>query len=287
MKNIQNIEDVIRSLFEFGMLLKHYKIGNSSDSISILDLELLSISGHEHIVFKYKDKIVKIHRKHFVYINNLDEQNILSLIGIPTKRILMPTDPLYNIKGNIEGYVMNEVTKKESISNESMDHFIDEARIIQSDKDLLSLKTILLDDFHVNNAIYNGKINIVDSGRYVNLTHVLPYWVLPQQYQNIEAAFINKDVDKLRAFAYDFNNEKFNKFIYSYIMDTVLDCKDTYSRLMYLSKIRQYFINMADEIGTSSYVDVIETISNKNMTVEEFAKTLKKNADINLFRTNK
>ena len=287
MKKIQNIENVIRSLFELGILLEHYKIGNSRDIISIFDLELLSISGHEYIVFKYKDKILKIHRKHFVYINNLDEQNILSLIGIPTKRILMPIAPLYNIKGNIEGYVMDEVTKKGNISNESMDHFINEVRYIQNDKDLLSSKTILLDDFHLYNAIYDGKINIVDSGRYVNLTHVLPYWVLPQQYKNIEDAFINKDVDNLRKFAYDFNNEKFNKFIYSYIMNTVLADEGEYPRLMYLSKIKQYFINMANKIGTYSYLDVIENISSKNMTVEEFAKTLKKNADINLFRTNK
>ncbi len=264
-KNIQILKDIIRFLIELKVLIKCYKIEDIT--FSIFNLKLIDISGHEYIVFQYEDKIIKIHRNHLVAIDNLNEQNIISFIGIPTQRILMPTYPIYDTKDKIAGYAMPVISGETDISSISMDHFLNEAHIIDRDKDLLSQKLILLKDIRKGNTIYNGKLFIVDSGRYINI-NVMSSCLNP----DISDLFKMEDIDTIRNYIYRNNNSQINRFLYEYVMGTVLN---EYDSSMCLYKISQYFQYLSKELSVYNYIDLIEQISNRNMTIKEFATQLK------------
>lgn len=268
---LKNIKDIIRLLSELEIFLKNYKTGND-EIISIFELKLLSIKGYEYVVFKYKNKVIKIHRKNFIKIDNLNEQNILSLINIPTKRILMPTDPIYSTKGNIVGYAMNLVTEEKDISNESIDHFLEEMNIIDQDKRMLNENLVLLKDLHIGNAIYNDQINIIDSGRYINTTVFCPNYINDHMRLIIEG----KDRKRLNDYIQTNNTTQVNNFLYKYIMQTILSKNTTKEKSVLLSKIHMYLEQLSTEMNTKSYIDIIEYISSKNMTVKEVAKQLQK-----------
>lgn len=264
---IKDIKDYIRLLSELGMIFSQFKIGD--EVVSFFDMQLLSIEGHEYLVFKYKDQVVKIHRNHFVRINNLNEENIKSLINIPTKRILMPTGIVYDKEDKIRGYTMESIENEKSISCELMDHFQEEITLIDNDRKLLSDLEILLMDIRKENAIYNGKINIVDSELYINLSL--------KEYDNY-VKFFNVSIDNLKAH----NIIQINKFLYDYITNIAIKKMNYYNKIKYLSKVGGYFKSLTEELKTNNYVEIIESISNKNATVEEFSKELVKKADINI-----
>lgn len=269
-KQTKNIKDILRSLAEIEILRKKYKIGNK-EIISVFDLKLLSIKGHEYIVFKYENKVIKIHRKYFVGIHNLDQQNILSLIGIPTKRILLPTDPIYDLEeNNIEGYAMDLITDEKDISSETVNHLLEEMSIIYSDKNLLSEKGILLRDLHNGNAVYNDKINIIDSGRYINTNVYCPNYI--SDYLSLLLKSNNQVL--LEEYIGENNTRQVNNFFYKYIMETVLYKVTNTEKIAYLSKISAYLKYLSKEMDTQNYLNIIESISNKEMTVEELAKKL-------------
>ena len=59
--------------------------------------------GQEGVTYIYKDKALKIY-KSYSSINRLSEKEALYLSKIPTKRILMPIDLVYDENGNFIGY---------------------------------------------------------------------------------------------------------------------------------------------------------------------------------------
>ncbi len=61
-------KEIVRTLCEYEILLGKYKIGSSNEVITIKDLSLISIKGREYLVFKYQNKIIKIHKKYFFKI---------------------------------------------------------------------------------------------------------------------------------------------------------------------------------------------------------------------------
>ncbi|MBO5182801.1 MAG: hypothetical protein J6B64_00145 [Bacilli bacterium] len=268
MINLQHIKDIIRTLFELEIILGKYKIGDGSDILNFKDLKLLSIEGHEYIVFLYNNRVIKIHRNHLQSIYALNEENVLSLIGIPTKRILMPTDPLYNLNKNIVGYVMVPVFQTgKNIYEESMDSFLNEINIIYCDMNILNEELVLLKDIHPGNAIFNGKIYIVDSGRYVNANVLL-------------SPYIDLDNKNIKMVVKDNNIDEINSFLYRYIMNCILSNLGKSTKISCLMKVKKYFETKSSEMGTTRYIDIVEHECNRNMTVIEYAKTLKNIIDI-------
>lgn len=251
--NFQNIKDIIRTSLEIEILNNKYLI-NNQELISPKDLKLLNISGHEYIVYLYKDEVIKIHRKHLQKIYSLDEKNIISLSKIKTSRILMPKHPIYNIKGTIEGYTMLPILEKKNISTETMDKFLNESYYINSDIDILNNNLVLLKDLHSGNVIYNGKIFIVDSGRYLAL--------------NLKKYSSDKEIVK------ENNILEMNNFLYSYIIDDLLKKYSREEKKLYLSRINMYFQNLALNLNTNKYLDVIENTCSRDMTVHEYSKYL-------------
>lgn len=270
MKN-RYIEDVVKYLFELEDLIDKYKIGDNI--ISFKDLKLLNINGKEYLVFKYHDKVIKIHRKKFVDIDNLDEDNILSFMKLKTKRILMPTDILYSIDDKIKGYVMDYINNKKSLLNESMEHILDEAKLIEEDKKILDENRILLQDLHEGNAIYNGKINIIDSGRFVNTTIMLPTYMFLSD-ETYMRPYKRSDLDNLKEKVIETNSLQINHFIYRFIMNAVLEKKSDFEKNIYMQNGLTYFKEQSKKLNTDSFIDVIEHEYSKDMTVEEYGKTL-------------
>lgn len=252
--NIQNIKDIIRTSLEIEILNNKYKI-NNKEIISHKNLKLLDISGHEYLVYLYKNEIIKIHRRHLQRIYSLDEKNIISLSKIKTSRILMPKYPIYNIKGNIEGYSMIPVLEKKDISQEIMDNFLNEIYIINTDMNILNDKLIMLKDLHPGNVIYNGKIFIVDSGRYLDLNL--------QKYSSDKEHIVKQN-----------NILEMNNFLYSYIMNDLLKKCSKEEKKLYLLSINIYFHNLAINLNTNRYLDVIENTCSRDMTVHEYSKYL-------------
>ncbi|MBO5096266.1 MAG: hypothetical protein J6B98_05280 [Bacilli bacterium] len=278
MKKSRYMKDIVRFLLELEGLIDKYKIGNDPNIISLKDLKLLNIHGNEYVIFKYLDKVVKIHRRKFVDIDNLDEQNILSFINLPTKRILMPTDALYDIDGRIKGYVMDFIDNEKSLSNESMDHILNEARIIEEDKKILDEKGILLQDLHEGNAMYNGKINIVDSGRYINTNVMLPTYMYLTD-KTLMKSLKKSDLENLKEKVIKTNTLQVNYFIYRFIMNSILDNSDDFEMYTYMSRVLEHFNEYTEKLKTTSFVDVMESECSKDMTVEEYVKTLMKKVD--------
>ena len=279
MKKSRYMKDIVRFLLELEGLIDKYKIGNDPKIISLKDLKLLNIHGNEYVIFKYLDKVVKIHRRKFVDIDNLDEQNILSFIELPTKRILMPTDALYDIDGRIKGYVMDFIDNEKSLSNESMDHILNEARIIEEDKKILDEKGILLQDLHEGNAMYNGKINIVDSGRYINTNVMLPTYMYLTD-KTLMKSLKKSDLENLKEKVIKTNTLQVNYFIYRFLMNSILDNSDDFEMYTYMSRVLEYFNEYTEKLKTTSFVDVMESECSKDMTVEEYVKTLMKKVDM-------
>lgn len=279
MKKSRYMKDIVRFLLELEGLIDKYKIGNDPKIISLKDLKLLNIHGNEYVIFKYLDKVVKIHRRKFVDIDNLDEQNILSFINLPTKRILMPIDALYDIDGRIKGYVMDFIDNEKSLSNESMDHILNEARIIEEDKKILDGKGILLQDLHEGNAMYNGKINIVDSGRYINTNIMLPTYMYLTD-KTLMKSLKKSDLENLKEKVIKTNTLQVNYFIYRFLMNSILDNSDDFEMYTYMSRVLEYFNEYTEKLKTTSFVDVMESECSKDMTVEEYVKTLMKKVDM-------
>ena len=279
MRKTRCIKDIVRFLLELEGLIDKYRIGDSTDVISLKDLKLLNIQGNEYVIFKYLDKAVKIHRKKFIDIDNLDEHNILSFTKIPTKRILMPTDALYNIDGRIEGYVMDFIDNEKSLLNESMHHILNEARIIEEDKKILDEEGILLQDLHEVNAMYNGKINIVDSGRYINTNIMLPTYMYLID-KTLMKPMNRKDLLDLKEKVIKTNSLQINYFIYRFIMNAVLENSDDFEIYTYMGRIAEHFQELCDKLKTNSFVDIMERECSKDMTVLEYGKTLMKKVDM-------
>ncbi len=57
-------------------------------------------------------------------------------------------------------------------------------------------------------------------------------------------------------------------------METVLYKVTNTEKIAYLSKISAYLKYLSKEMDTQNYLNIIESISNKEMTVEELAKKL-------------
>ena len=125
----------------------------------------------------------------------------------------------------------------------------------------LNDKLIILKDLHPKNVIYDGKIFIVDSGRYLDTNIKNPF--------NLEEK--NKSLPEL---VKENNLYEINYFLYNFIMNKLLKEYSKEEKNIYLSKINVYLKNLAQQMETNSYLNVIESICSRNMTVYEFSEYL-------------
>jgi len=134
--------------------------------LDINKIELLSDQGSEFIVYKYLDLAIKIYRKEYKFSHlSLEELNMLK--NILTQRILLPTGTIWNSTHKLIGYKMPLITGAKCIDYDSVPAFFEELKVLKHDLDLLSSNFIILRDINLSNTIYNGHINLIDSGNFL------------------------------------------------------------------------------------------------------------------------
>ena len=124
-------------------------------------------SGFEADVYKFNNLVFKIY-KEICLKYRLNEKTAKYLSDIPTKRILLPKDIIYNENYEFYGYTMKYITPtlKDEISNMSVDKLLSELLIIKKDLLLLKDNNVFIDDLCDSNFIFNKGIYFIDPGSY-------------------------------------------------------------------------------------------------------------------------
>ena len=124
-------------------------------------------SGLESYVYKFDNLVFKFY-KEICFKYRLDEESIRYLSKIPTKRILLPKDVIYDEDHCLYGYTMKYIkpSDKEEIDNIKTEKLLKEILLIKKDLLLLKENNVFIDDLCDNNYVYNNGIYFVDPGSY-------------------------------------------------------------------------------------------------------------------------
>ncbi len=249
---------------ELSTYLTTYQTLKSNETIDLKKYSLLSNSGYQFMVFNDEKRVIKVHRKHSGEKGKVDENLLKSLMGINTKRIIMPSDLVY--KGDeCAGYIQPFINGKGKIRYALMDNLLNEFSLIWEDQETLSDNNVIIDDFKSYNCIYNGRLYFVDIGSFVDGNHIRPetlqYLLEPIAYTIIEGSEECKKngIRKL-------NQAIVNDFLFITIFSL---CQlDTYIEL------KKYLEAIKERIKSESIVDAIAETSDRSMTVEEYVEQL-------------
>lgn len=130
------------------------------------DLDIMYIDeGCEGVVYKYGVDAIKIY-KNTCFFSRLGLEECQQLKLIKTKRILLPEKIVYGDDNEFMGYSTPFIYNVSNIKmlNMNINNFIDELDIISSDLKLLADNGVEIEDWHINNVLYNGKFFIGDPG---------------------------------------------------------------------------------------------------------------------------
>ena len=126
--------------------------------------------GCEAVVYRYdQNMVVKVYKNND-FKRKLDEETALGLMELDTKRILLPTEIIYDENNEMIGY------KKEY--KENYNHALKYISGITLYEEILKLKEeaymlasngYIISDLHRDNMIYDGKIYLTDPGSYEKL----------------------------------------------------------------------------------------------------------------------
>ena len=253
--------------------LTTYQTLKGNETIDLKGYRLLSNSGYQFMVFSDEKRVIKIHRRHSGEKGKVDENLLKSLMGINTKRIIMPSDLVYKgdecagyIQPLINGKKVKEVINgKNEIRYAIMDNLLNEFSLIWEDQETLSDNNVIIDDFKSYNCIYNGRLYFVDIGSFVDGNHIRPenlqYLLEPLAYTIIEGSEECKK-NGIRKLNQAIVNDLLFITIFSLCqIDTSIELKK------YLEEIKE-------RIKSESIVDAIAETSDRSMTVEEYVEQL-------------
>ena len=124
-------------------------------------------SGYESQVYKFGNLVFKIY-KEICLKYRLNEENVKYLSNIPTKRILLPKDVIYDENYEFYGYTMKYIKpdEKEDIKDLKLDTLKKELSIIKKDLLILKDNNVFIDDISDSNFIFNKGFYFIDSGSY-------------------------------------------------------------------------------------------------------------------------
>lgn len=139
-----------------------------------LDLDKMVVigEGKEGIVYKYNNnqciKIFNVNRNDSQLLK-INEDKFKLFTTLETKKIIMPTDLLYNSDNCIGGYLMKYIDDKfdiEFIRNKSIDEIIKELNDLKRDVEILNENDILINDLKYQHLLYNKGFYLIDSSLY-------------------------------------------------------------------------------------------------------------------------
>lgn len=129
----------------------------------------LMSSGPKGKTYRVGDKVLKIYSDCNVP-GRIGGSEVLGVVGIPTKRTLLPegiirdSDTL-NFMGVFREFIP-DTWSIDAIPYVSMKHFLDELELLETDMKTLADNHVFVDDLVSENALYNGKLYVCDSGRF-------------------------------------------------------------------------------------------------------------------------
>ena len=123
--------------------------------------------GNEGTVYIWKDKAIKIY-KPFCSTDRLSEDEALLLSRIPTKRILLPIDLVYDENHKFIGYTTKFIQNrnKDVIKKLYIGDIKKELELIKEDIFLLSDNNVSLEDFRYDNFAFDDGFYMIDPGTY-------------------------------------------------------------------------------------------------------------------------
>lgn len=124
--------------------------------------------GKEAKVYRFGDVVLKIYKKNCKK-DRLDEETARSLSKLETKRVLLPNRIIRRASdGEFIGYSLKAIDKKkDSLSNMPMSQFIGELDVINADLFYLANAGVEVEDFHLGNCLYDGRLFITDPGDFI------------------------------------------------------------------------------------------------------------------------
>lgn len=146
------------------LLIDRDEVEFSDDELDYMFID----EGTEAEVFQYRDEALKLY-KDYCMKYRLSEEEAVKLTTIPTKRILLPRK-IIRIPENSEfkGYTTRFIRKcsRNAILNMEMKHFLDELEILEDDMRLLADNGVDVDDFNLDNMLYDGSLYFCDPGSF-------------------------------------------------------------------------------------------------------------------------
>ena len=132
-----------------------------------LSMQILN-HGLEADVYRIYGKAVKIYKPRCIK-TRLDEDMANYLKNIPTKRILMPQEMVYDENNCFNGYTTKLVKEasKETIGKIKMPKMLEEMNLLKEDTKLLTKSGIRLSDLRLVDVLYGDGIYYCDPGSFI------------------------------------------------------------------------------------------------------------------------
>ena len=150
-------------------MLKLY-VGEDLVELSTLDLIHDYIGkGYEARIFGYGDEVLKLYKRRCKK-DRLDEDTASKLSKLSTSRILLPKKMIYDFKDDrFVGYTLKKIERKRKrdVLNRPMRHFVNELDLLNDDLLYLANNGVEVEDFHLGNMLYDGRIFIGDPGDFI------------------------------------------------------------------------------------------------------------------------
>lgn len=121
-------------------------------------------SGVDGLVYKYKNKAIKLYHDDYSIKMHLSSSEIKKLSILTTKHIILPKELLINDNKTL-GFTMNYINlnTKCDFLNISLKHLIKEIKELESELYLIGKNNFLLEDVEPRNLFYNGTLYLFDA----------------------------------------------------------------------------------------------------------------------------
>ena len=196
------------------MFYKTYIVNGKKVNVRIDSHAPILGRGFEAKVYPVKGKAYKLYRSFMLKKCNLGEKECLYLSKIPTKRVLLPDEPIYDENKKYCGYTAKMLYdgEKQALLNMTIPTFIENVKYLYEDSSLLTKYHVLMDDFSDDNMMVteDEKIYIIDPG-YFYCYSLHQEKEEPENLEQQNDEFIRNDILLLLAFSFFPVNDYFGR----------------------------------------------------------------------------
>ena len=207
-----------------------------------IPLELLGI-GVDGVVYKYKDKAIKLYHDNKYVKEHLTKEQINILTTYNTKHIVLPKESLTSTDIN-PGFIMNYINleQEKDLSIEPKKVIINEIKEMEQELMFLGQNHFLLNDSNTDNLFYNGNLYLFDPDSFL---------------YDAKANFTRRNIEI---------------FVWYFIRDIIFSLKNGYSKQEQLANIRRlnYLYKKGDYQFLSNLLENLPEDENLNQAANNF-----------------